>query len=915
MCLTGQTINFNCQRDKEINLNSLILMQKTILVIITLLIFSTSYSQTRVKKDSLSPFDIEEPISPKIGLALSGGGARGVAQIGVLKALEEHQIPINLIVGTSMGSIVGGLYSTGYTATELEKLATTLDWNSLLNLNGGFDRENIFLDQKNLEDKTLITLELEKWRPKIPNAVSNGQRLTTAINSLVFQGLYYPDSTFNDLKIPFRSIAVNLADGRRIIFNKGSLVQAMRASMSIPLLFAPYEMDEMRLVDGGVLSNIPVDVAKQEGCDIVVAVNSTGKLQPLSEVNAPWQTADQVLSIMMRLANQIQLRQADITIDVTVEDLNGFDFSNLDTLIENGYLQTQKQLSYLDTLIDYYSRRHGKEINQIIYEGKNKEIITQISTLKLPENSNVLIRKLNKTGLIQKYEIASNDTATFLIVKEFPVVRSISFHGVNLVSENYFRSNFYDLLGKPYPYNSGLSKFRNIIKQYKEKGFLFAEIDSFNFNEQTGNLHVFVDEGVIKSVAINGNEKSKNITITREIPTTENQVFSNDRLDIAMENLVTTNLFNQVSIDKKKTKNGNELLVEVNEKSPLFLRAGFNATETYHAQFFVDLRNENLFGNGAKLGISAFGGDRNLTTKIEYRADRILQSFFTFQSSIYYESLNITYNKYTLSKNLTTGATQQEERTEIGEINKQNIAASFAIGRQYAKFGEISIGLTRKQVRMTQLRGFSGADAGFFTAEKNNLTNLKLESIFDTRDHLIIPQTGSFIQFFYENSTEALGSEITYNKLYIGLETTLPFLPLVTITPKFEFGSSDLAMPNSEAFYLGGARSFYGFRTNDLRGKQVLASHLELNWHTPTIFIFEVILNARYDLGNVWDEQKTIKISDMVHGLGGGITLDTPLGPLSFSTGRYFEISADPAKPQIGWGPMTFYISLGNPFM
>ena len=890
-------------------------MQKTILSIIALLIFSTSYSQTRVKKDALSPFDIEEPISPKIGLALSGGGARGVAQIGVLKALEEHQIPVNLIVGTSMGSIVGGLYSTGYTAAELEKLALTLDWNSLLNLNGGFNRENIFLDQKNLEDKTLITLELEKWKPKIPNAVSNGQRLTTAINSLVFQGLYYPDSSFNELKIPFRSIAVNLADGRRIIFSKGSLVQAMRASMSIPLLFAPYEMDEMRLVDGGVLSNIPVDVAKQEGCDIVVAVNSTGKLQPLSEVNAPWQTADQVLSIMMRLANQIQLRQSDITIDVTVDNLNGFDFSNLDTLIENGYTQTKKQINYLDTLIDYYSRRHGTEINEIIYDGSNKDILSIISTIKLPENSNILIRKLNKTGLIQKYEMTSGDSSSYLIVKEFPTVRSISFYGVNLISDTYFRTAFYDLLGKPYRYNTGLTKFRSVIKQYREKGFLFAEIDSFQFNKSTGKLNVYIDEGLITSVAIKGNEKSKDITIIREIPATENQVFSSDRLDIAMENLVTTNLFNQVTIDKRKSATGNKLLVDVNEKSPLFLRAGFNATETYHAQFFVDLRNENLFGNGAKLGISAFGGDRNLTAKIEYRADRILQSFFTFQSAISYESLNLTYNKYTLSKNLTTGTTQQESRTEIGEANKQNVSVSFAFGRQYAKFGEISVGLTRKQASLTELRGFSGTEAGVFSAEKNNLTNLKLESIFDTRDHLIIPQTGSFIQFFYENSAEALGSEITYNKLYIGLESTLPFLPLVTVTPKFEFGSSDLAMPNSEAFYLGGARSFYGFRTNDLRGKQLLASHIELNWHTPTIFIFEVILNARYDLGNVWDEQKTIRIGDMVHGLGGGITLDTPLGPLSFSAGRYFEISADPINPQIGWGPMTFYISLGNPFM
>lgn len=883
-----------------------------------LILFVTSFdvvAQVRVNQDKFSPFSIEEPVSPKIGLALSGGGARGIFQIGVLKALEEHHIPIHLIVGTSMGSVVGGLYANGYSANELEQLALTLDWNSLLNLTTGVKREQIFLDQKNLEDKTLITLELDNWKPKIPNAVSDGQKLTTELNKLTFNGIYYPDSSFDDMAIPFRSVAVNLADGRRVVFENGSLVEAIRASMSIPLLFEPYEKNAMRLVDGGVISNIPVDIAVQENCDLIIAVNSTGKLQPIEEINAPWQTVDQVLSIMMKLANQVQLRQSDVTINLTLDDYQSFDFSNLDTLIKNGYEQTQLQIGYIDTLIDFYSKHNGRDVYEIVYKGKNQLLDSAIAEIKLPENSQIIMRKLYNSGWVQSTSLSGVDDHTTLTVKDYPIIESISFHGINLLPTSEVRRLFYDLLGKPYSYFDGREKFRNLIKRYRQKGFTLADIEKFEFNDTTHHLDVYMDEGIVRSILVEGQKISKDITIFRELPIAQNQILSSDRLDNALENLTTTNLFNQVNINQRKDETGNQLIVNVNEKSSVLLRTGFNASETYHTQFFVDLRNENLFGSGSKIGISTFGGDRNLTSRIEFRSNRILNSFFTFQSTFAYEGINLTINDYTLSKNFSTGSEQNEKRTEIGTIFREHIYGKLAVGRQYAKFGEISLSLQRRLSRQSAATGFNNQDSTRFTKESNYLTNLKLESIFDTRDHLTIPKKGSFIRFLYENSATALGSGLDYNKLFISMETTVPFLPLVTMTPKFEYGTSDQAMPLSESFLRGGSRSFYGFRENDLIGKQVIMSHIGLDWNTPTTFIFDVILHARYDIGNVWNGQKTIKLSDMIQGIGGGITLTTPLGPLTFALGRYFELSKVASfSPVIGWGPMTYYISIGNSF-
>ncbi|MBN8707719.1 MAG: patatin-like phospholipase family protein, partial [Bacteroidetes bacterium] len=178
---------------------------------------SDAFAQVVVKKDQLSPFSWETPLGPKVGLVLSGGGARGIFQIGVIKALEEHDVPIHFIVGTSMGSIVGGLYAAGYSVPDLERLAKTLNWQELLALEGDIARSNVFLSQKKLYDRTLISLELDGWKPRIPLAVSTGQKLTTKLNELTLQGIYHPNPSFDQLKFPFRSVATNLATGKKFI--------------------------------------------------------------------------------------------------------------------------------------------------------------------------------------------------------------------------------------------------------------------------------------------------------------------------------------------------------------------------------------------------------------------------------------------------------------------------------------------------------------------------------------------------------------------------------------------------------------------------------------------------------------------------------------------------------------------------
>src|SRR3990172_4751625 len=147
---------------------------------------------------------------PKVAVVLSGGGARGVASIGVLKVLEQADIPIDLIVGTIIGSILGGLYSSGYSINQLEQMVDTTNWADVLSFSDEARRSDLFLDQKLAEDRSILTVRFQGFEPIVPQSLSTGQRLTNYLNLLVLQGIYHPNPSFDDLRIPFRAVTTDL---------------------------------------------------------------------------------------------------------------------------------------------------------------------------------------------------------------------------------------------------------------------------------------------------------------------------------------------------------------------------------------------------------------------------------------------------------------------------------------------------------------------------------------------------------------------------------------------------------------------------------------------------------------------------------------------------------------------------------
>ncbi len=285
---------------------------------------------------------------PKIGLVLSGGGARGIAHVGVLQVLEERRIPIDVIVGTSMGSIVGGLYATGMSPAEIESEILRMDWYDLFNDKP--PRRDLGFRRKEDTAPDFIDVEagLKRGKVTLPRGLVAGQKINFALQSLTLRAAAIQD--FDHLPIPFRAIATDIGSGEMVVLDRGSLADALRASMSIPGVMAPVELDGRLLVDGGLTRNLPVDVARGMGADVIIAVDVSTQLGDPDSIRSLPDVTRQVTGMLTRENVEEQLPHADVTIVPDLGPLTGNDFSKARTFVDCG---TTAMRARIDELARY----------------------------------------------------------------------------------------------------------------------------------------------------------------------------------------------------------------------------------------------------------------------------------------------------------------------------------------------------------------------------------------------------------------------------------------------------------------------------------------------------------------------------------------------------------------------------------
>ncbi|MGQ0383759.1 MAG: patatin-like phospholipase family protein [Gammaproteobacteria bacterium] len=271
-----------------------------------------------------------QPARPRVGLALSGGGSRGLAHVGVLKVLEEQRVPIHAIAGTSMGAVIGGLYAAGRSPAEIEALVATLDWNEAFRDRSPRRDMNFRRKQDDREFLVRFPLGVKGGEFRVPRGLIQGQKLTQILRreTIAVAGI----GDFDRLPTPFRAVATDLETGARSVLAGGDLTQALRASMSAPGVFAPAEIGGRLLVDGGLVENLPVDIAKEMGVDVVIAVDVGFPPVGRRELTSALAVSNQMLTLMMQRETDRQkslLGPADLMIEPALGTMPSTDFTEV----------------------------------------------------------------------------------------------------------------------------------------------------------------------------------------------------------------------------------------------------------------------------------------------------------------------------------------------------------------------------------------------------------------------------------------------------------------------------------------------------------------------------------------------------------------------------------------------------------
>ncbi len=387
---------------------------------------------------------------PKLGLVLSGGGAKGLAHIGVLKAMEEAGLRPDFIAGTSMGSIVGGLYAIGYSADEIDSIMRGVNWDQVLS--NKMPLNYIAFEEKEYYDRYLIEFPMEGFKPKIGTGLIRGQMLSELMHNYLWPSLQYDN--FDEFPIPFRCVATDVNSGEALVFKDGSLAEALRASMAIPSAFTAVDKGDTILVDGGVLNNFPVELAQAQGVDYIIGVNVGTR--PGDSVEG---TMTEILMHLSMLESTkklpAQIEACDIYIMPELNNYSAASFGDAHEILDIGDSTGQAFKGAFEKLAGKFPAKRNP------YNQRGKDFLIDVDSIDIAGNrlfSDGLIRK--KLGVVPGQSVHRSDL-------ERGLRRVFGINGFKNVDYDFYQSR------------TGKKVLRIQVKE-KEKNYLFASLHADN---------------------------------------------------------------------------------------------------------------------------------------------------------------------------------------------------------------------------------------------------------------------------------------------------------------------------------------------------------------------------------------------------------------------------------------------------
>ena len=855
-----------------------------------------------------------------VALVLSGGGARGLAQLGVLKELEKNKVRIDMIVGTSMGALVGGLYSSGYKVDEVLNILQKFNWDKALSLTNNYQRTSLFLEQKKVQDRSLLTIPLDGIKPVIlPSSFSNGLYLSEKINSYILNSRYHSRNDFYNLKIPFAAVTTDLDKGKAVVIRQGNLSETIKASLTFPLLYTPIIINGKNMVDGGLTANIPNDIAKNLGADLTIVVNSTSNLRSIKELQDPLNTADQILSITMAQLNELQLKGASVIITPDIKNYSALNYQDINYLITKGEKKTSELMSLIKNKIDSLELSESRYMNNFI-TNPVVEITSDIKDRRLSDTLNELsdnnferytsieknLRMIYNTGEYKDvYAVVSRSGLSASINYNLianPVLKNIEIENSVYVLDSMLTSFKKYYSGKNINSFEYYHFYDELLGKLRINSYSLIEIEKFYYNYSSNTLEIKFSKGDIKGIELVGNKVTNDNVILREITIDQSSAVNKKNVDESLKNVISTNLFRQLSFDYDFSKNLYTPYLKINmvEKNTKALRFSLKADNVRNLQLLFDLRDENIFGTAIETGILAAGGLRNRIYQFDIKSNQFFSLPLTFNYNLFYKFTDIYRYVQVIDTN-----TNEFDVIKIGEYRDEKYGMSFLLGAQVKRFGTIY-----GQIFFENLGILNKYDSQNLT-EDLRVIKLKFGAVFDTEDRVPFPTKGTLINFYYETANNTIQSQTSFTKLYFSYDQYFTLAKSQILRPRFIFGFGDKTTPLSEQFYLGGQNSFFGMVEDEIVGRQILEASFEYRYLFPYKIFFDTYFSVRYDLGNVWQVSEDIRFRDLRHGLGLSLEFDTPIGEASFSVGRSFIVKKGLTQDSFIFGPYDFYYSIG----
>jgi len=756
---------------------------------------------------------------PRIGLVLSGGGARGFAHVGVLKMLDSLDIPIDCITGTSMGGIVGALYAIGYRGLDLEVLAIRSDWMEIFTDRP--PRSMLPYLQKMETGRYQLEFGLKGFKPVAPSGLIFGQNIALLFSSLTFP--YEQISDFDRLPIPFRCVASDLITGERVVLKSGSLSKAMRSTMAIPTVFSAVDWGDSLLVDGGLLDNLPVDVVKEMGADVVIAVDVGYPLRERTQINSAIAVMEQSMAMLGIERRKENMHRVDIFIR---PDLTGF------------------------TVADF----NGDKIRKILERGDQAA----------GQNKHSLVDLKERLGLTRGKD--STETAWPAVPCR---IKDIQITGHTITP---FQKILEKVAFKPGDFIDS-KRIRERLAEIKTGGyFQDLRLETVPVSDREVRVWIRVREKqkpVIREISIEGNTLLPDAFVLRLLSFGTGDRLDTDILNRRIMEMYGLGYFENIRYEIRPIREDAVRFILTVKELPLKkLRLGIRYDDRHKLVAAVGLQHTNILVPGLRLENELqFAGLGRWKTRATYPSRTLALPVYPFVELNYQDIPIRLFN---------------QDGEQILHFNNRSEDAGFGLGFLLGKNVNMEIRYRHEWVHIHP--GIALADPFLFSSAHDNLQQLCLTWNWDMLDDVLLPRKGLQLAAGYEGSYTKLHSQIPYSLMRTSADFYATVFRRHTVRLYGFWCAGTGRTPFYKFSNQGRPECFVGLQYDQLICNRMSILRMDYRYqHKKDIFI-RLSANTAFGFENRFPAAEYRR--NRLWGIGIGLVLLSPLGPIDVTYGR-----------------------------